>query len=1404
MSVSRHALVLGLLAASASPVAGWAQDNAAKTLLEQGRYWQAQGKPEQAQQSWEKLLLTDPAQPEALYGLAAIAIGKQQLPVAQGYLDRLRAAAPDSRFVPLLEQDLRLAVEPGKSALEKARLMAKDASIQNDKAALAAAVTRYDQALGGKTPQGSVAREYYTFLGYTDGGVDRAIQGLQRLNAEQPDNPAIMFPLAQHMARDEGHRAEGIRLLEKLAARPDIGGAATEFWRLALTWMGAPRPEERPFFESYLKLHPDDADIRRQMLQPRSAATAGGAPSNAPRQDPRLARGFAALKRGDLVAAERAFADKLRESPDNADALGGLGVVRMQQNNLPQAETLLSRAASRPGAGANWGKALNSARYWNLVNQGIASQNAGDLATARRQLDQALRLDARDPAAHNALGRLYAAQGDLSSAEKAFRAVLAVDKDNSEAISGLVGVLAQSGRADQAMQWINGMTPTQRANLGDLGRLRAAVAAGRAKAAEQRGDQITARRALEDALHDDPNNPWIRLELARYYLDNGGRAEARGLVDGLLASNPDMPDALYASALLAAQMGDWTKAQDAMSRIPASARTAAMAATQQEIWIHVQSDRASKLARDGRRQEARALLAQLEPAAGQNPALLGGIAQAYVDAGDYSRGLSLLRPLLPNDVAARRPDVLLPYAGLLLKGEQDVEAAGVLRELQGQRLTSDQSRQLDELNFLYTVRQAELRRQRGDLAGAYDTLAPALAKRPNDALVQGALARMYADGGKYDQALDLYKQMIERDPDNATLQVSAAQVAAQAQENRYADAALERAVATAPDDPDVLAAAARVYRMRGKSGKAASLLESAIVAKEKRQQQTQLAGVQSGPAGLAAPITAVPPNPFAAQATRPSLPPQAMASALENVPSQEDESRPAAPGDARQAVVLMAVPEPRLADVPPPVPATVSAMDSTRQPSAVSGQAGAQPTMQNDTRQVVAAAAVPESRPVLAPVPAATAGTAYVQPPVAAGSAIAAQPAGRGATDTSSLDVMQSELNDIRQERSPEVLAGMFVQSHSGTSGTSKLTTLQEPVEARMPVGEGKLVVRVTPVQLNAGGVGGDSSSASQFGGGPVAALAQASGIVGGPDTQRASGVGLAAGYEAQGWKADVGSTPFGFEHTNLVGGVEFNGPIDSHQGTWYNVGASRRAVTDSLLSFAGTRDSRTGDSWGGVTASGVQGSVGMDRPAYGVYGYGSWQYLDGTNVASNTRSEVGAGTYWYLQRESDSMLTAGLNLGGMFYNRNENFFTYGNGGYFSPQQFYSLSIPINWAERSGRFTYKLHGSIGIQHFNESQAAYFPTSSARQAAAVDAAAALGLGGGAMHPGQSNTGVGYSALAAAEYRLASNWTLGGTVSIDNANSYRQWAGGLYLRYSFYPQTTRQLEMPVVPYSSPYMR
>ncbi|WP_042297847.1 cellulose synthase subunit BcsC-related outer membrane protein [Paraburkholderia bannensis] len=1344
MSVSRsHACLLGLLLTTAShPV--WAQDATSRMLLEQGRYWQAHDKPDLAAQSWQKLLLTDPKQPEGLYGMAAVAIGKKQFSVANDYLARLRAAAPDSRFVPLLEQDLRLAVEPGKSTLAKARQMAQDAVNQNDMKALGAAIAQYNKALGGKPPQGAVAREYYTYLGYTEGGTDQGIQGLERLNTETPNDPYTMLALAQHQVRDERDRAAGVALLEKLATRADIGGAATEAWRSVLTWV-TPTAKNRSWFEDYLKLHPDDDEIRHQMLSPRSATANGNAPP-VPVMDPRLTRGFAAFKAGDVTTAEQQFSAVLRDKPNDTDALGGLGLVRMQQGDLAQAQTLLSRAASRPGAGANWSRALASARYWLLVNQAEGAQSVGDYTAARRDLDQAMRMDPAEPGGRNASARLYAQQGDLKRAEQGYREVLAGHPNNREAVSGLVDILAETGRADEAQKWVDSMTPEQQAGIGGLDRLRAAVASGRADAAEQRGDLAAAQRILEDAQRADPDNPWLRLELARYELKQGHADQARELVDGLLESNPDNPDALYASALLAMQMGEWTRAQDTMARIPTAARTPNMVATAQQIDFQAATAQASQLAHDGNLDDARNMLARLESSAGKDPARVSALASAYVDAGNLPRAMSLMHALMPGGVKGAGPDIQLAYAGLLLKTGQNVQAQDVMRELQTQTLTADQRRQLDDLSYLYAVRLAEQQRQQGDLAQAYDTLAPVLAKRPNDSLANAALARMYAADGQYDKALALYQKALSNDPDNPGLQLGVAMAAVQAGNGKVADAALKQAIARAPNDPDVLASAARIYVMQGKTREAQSLLETAIAEKEKRM------GVQAQGGHVAG-------NPFV----------------------HEDEERRKRVRETRLAAGASAGSAATSGDT--------LAANATSSTDVGSGAAASSLAVASSAPARDRSSARSTSLPSVAGTP--------IGAPASQDDIAANQPDDGG----TSLDDMRQQLDDIRAERSPEVRSGLFVTTNNSAGGTSQLTGVQMPTEVILPAGDGKLSVRVTPVELQSGTLGTDIYSSSQFGGGPSAALAQQDGKVSAPASQTARGVGLGLGYETRNWAADIGTTPLGFQYTNIVGGVSFKSAISAKQGSWFNVGVSRRAVTDSITSFAGTSDARSGLSWGGVTATGVHGALGVDNQQYGFYGYGSVKYLDGHNVQSNEGAEVGAGTYWYLIRNTNSMLTAGMNLSGEFYRHNENNFTYGNGGYFSPQRYYAFTVPITWAQRSDRWTYKLQGSAGLQYFRQSAAPYFPTDSALQSAAVTAASTLGLTDGAIHPAQSSTGIGYNLLATAEYRFSNHLTGGASVGANNSSSYRQWVAGLYLRFSFAPQT-KSLDMPVMPYQSHY--
>ena len=273
-----------------------------------------------------------------------------------------------------------------------------------------------------------------------------------------------------------------------------------------------------------------------------------------------------------------------------------------------------------------------------------------------------------------------------------------------------------------------------------------------------------------------------------------------------------------------------------------------------------------------------------------------------------------------------------------------------------------------------------------------------------------------------------------------------------------------------------------------------------------------------------------------------------------------------------------------------------------------------------------------------------------------------------------------------------------------------------------------------------------------------------------------------------------------GFLYSTIIGGVGVERPLGDSEHVRYSVELSRRAVTDSLVSFAGARDARTDVEWGGVTANGGRAQLSYDDGDVGVYGYGALHALTGNNVKANTRAELGSGIYWYLLNDDSRMLTAGLSLTGIGYENNQNNFTYGNGGYFSPQNFFSLAVPLSWAQRTERWTYALRGSVGIQHIKTDSAPYFPNDKDMQRN-LEQVAALGVDVPTRFDGSSSTGIGYSLYGVAEYRLGRNFSLGGELGIDNAQDYRQWNGGIYLRYMFEDQY-RPLSLPVSPHQSPY--
>ncbi len=1305
--------------------AGWAQNDASQVLTEQGIFWQAQQDSQRAAQAWNKLLLISPENPQALYGLGIIELYVKKPEAARAYLERLKQAQPNHPLVTQLEQDILLSSDENRALLEEARQ-----AIASDDSEVALA--KYRQALGGRSPVGEVGRAYYSVLGYTPGGLSEAIAGLQHLVGQSPEDSGLQLALARHLARNESTRLEGIRRLARLSARSDIGSEATESWRGALTWLGPPQPDARPLFTEYLAKHPDDADIRAQLQQ--GVAMGQGQTSvrgaAVPRPDPLRKRTDAAMKlveSGDTTRARAEFEAILAKRPNDSEALGGMGVLAMRDGNWQQAHEYLTRA--RRGNAA-WQPSLSKAQYWIDVEKARALYQAGKTDEARKLLNQAVKLAPKESAANVLLADIKLDEGKTAEAVQDYRAALQRRPDDIQAVTGL------------------------------------------SKAARSSGDDEGARKLLENALAKNPDNPWLRYQLAELYQDAGREQEARGLIDGLLVTHPNDPVALYASALFSASKQQWIEARDKLERIPAAQRTFPMNQLHAMVTRRSQIDEAVSLAHGGRKAEVLAWLGQIEADSANDFDMLSAVARAYVDIGEPARGLALLRPLREQG-QARSVDASIAYVGLLLASDQDVEASIVLRQLQGKNLTVSQRRMLAELSDTYQIRQADLLTERGDLAAAHDTLAPVLERRPNDLAARGTLARIYAASGQGDKALEIYEALLRSDPDNPDLHLGLAQISQQLREYRQAEREAEIAVSLAPEDVKVLTAAARIYRLSGKSGDAAKLLERAV-ALESGSAKTAAAQLAARPSEPA------PSTLFAGAAGQRAAPASATSRS----------SMPVASGPAHSPGTAARGGTPREAGggalIAPETMTSLNAEvalspDSSRmQPAAIQPASSPAAAPQQPQDRAQAASMAMAGSPSLASSGLQRA-AAEVDPPVDTSASL------------SSASAAARELDEVYQERSTQVRIGTEVRSRNGDEGTSSLVETQVPIQVDFPVGNDRMSVRATPVVLSAGSIGEGWTS-----GGPANLLPYSPYAV---NDERQRGIGLSLGYQTRGMELDAGVTPLGFQEVDFTGGALFNGTLGKAGTASYSLDISRRPVTDSVLSFAGRRQDDLGLEWGGVSATGARLTLSKDFGSGGIYGSAAWHSLNGNNVASNHRTEINTGAYSRVINKEDAKFMVGVNLNATFFDKNQSYFTYGHGGYFSPEHFYALSMPLTWAQRTGRFSYRIDGAVGWQHFTQADAPVFPNNSDLQAYAEQLAGTGSLFGDGYYRGSSKTGIGYNLKASAEHRLNSNLVLGATLGANNADDYRQWMGGLYLRYYFYPQRGL-LDLPVEPYRSPY--
>ncbi|MFJ4453936.1 cellulose synthase complex outer membrane protein BcsC [Pseudomonas sp. NPDC089392] len=370
-----------------------------------------------------------------------------------------------------------------------------------------------------------------------------------------------------------------------------------------------------------------------------------------------------------------------------------------------------------------------------------------------------------------------------------------------------------------------------------------------------------------------------------------------------------------------------------------------------------------------------------------------------------------------------------------------------------------------------------------------------------------------------------------------------------------------------------------------------------------------------------------------------------------------------------------------------------------------------------------------------------------------------------------------------------------------GTPGTSELSTQSTLLHVDTPWQDGTAFARVERIGMDAGsfeqndqgGYTPDFGSCQFVGQGTDGKSLPA--CEGG--SQTADGSVLALGWQGSRWAFDLGSTQ-GYAINNWLGGATVNG--DLGQVGW-SLTASRRPMSNSLLSFAGARDPRTGVHWGGVTANGATLGLSWDKGGdNGVWASLGHHWLYGENVADNQRTRAMAGYYHRVLDKADERVRVGLTLMHWRHDKDLGGYSLGQGGYYSPQRYSSVGVPVTYAWRNYDWSVLLEGSVSWSQAHSGRSRLYPDLHLNRKL-MDRYDIGESNIDARLDASDSSGLGYRLRGLFERRLSDQWVLGGGFDWQHSDDYAPSHAMLYLRYLFEPWRGN-LALPVTalePYS-----
>jgi putative PEP-CTERM system TPR-repeat lipoprotein len=488
---------------------------------------------------FEQALKADPKQPDALRGLARIAVADRQPAQAAKLVERALAAHPaDADSLRFQGDLLRIGGKPDAALAAYRALLAAhphDAQAHVDVASLLTDNGKFAEAraqlqAARKLSPGRLSVVYaQAMLDYRESKYPAATESLQQILRAAPDYyPAVLLLGAVEWATGANQLAEQ-HLQKFLAAYPAHLHATKLMGALHLRANNTDAALE--LLAPALKLHADDADL---------LTLAGEASMRA--------------RRFDKAADYFEQASALR--PRQASLLTAAALGRLGNGEHPRALAEFERAAVLD---------IKSPRTGTLLVMSYLRANAPDKALgAVRDMEQ----KGDSALVQNLKGGVLLALHDVAGARASFGKALALDPLYLPALDNLAQLdVLEKRPADTARHYLAALAKAPKS---------APLMEALARLAARQGKSAEAIGWLERACRDNPDALPLALRLADYHVRGGDTGKALVLAQKLQISNPTNPDVVGLVAQLYALRQNLPAAAETYARLaqllPGSAR----------------------------------------------------------------------------------------------------------------------------------------------------------------------------------------------------------------------------------------------------------------------------------------------------------------------------------------------------------------------------------------------------------------------------------------------------------------------------------------------------------------------------------------------------------------------------------------------------------------------------------------------------------------------------------------------------------------------------------------------------------------------------------------------------------------------------------------------------------------